>query len=135
MPVAVFGSLRVRLCLLLSLLILSVQATPGSAATVRQGVASPLLRFIQVRGYLMDGHPATDGVLKIYSKTHRRTYDVAMAANTVVREHSRIVPRTTLRRGQYVIASCTRVAGGSLQAVRVTIVVRRTSRKATRTTA
>ncbi len=110
---------------------LSAPAPSTFTASAAARNASALARTTHVRiyGYLQDSTPATDNQLLIHNKTHSKDYYVTPMGSTVFKEHGLVIPRKSLIKGMYVIATCVR-AGAALDALTVSVVVRHPRKKA-----
>ncbi len=133
------ASLRRTLAPLAALALLATVALPAPPALASRhpGHAVPSAvqstRHVRVSGTVVGvtENPDGSGMLDIHSKAHATTYRVALTSKTVVKMHKQSVHRTMLapNKKQYVTATCQRRANGTLEALTVTIVVRRPRHK------
>lgn len=126
------ASLRRALVSLVSLALLATVALPLPArASAHPGAVPAARRTLHVRlyGTLMDPDPSTDTRLDIYTKTHHAHHYAYVTGQTVVKIHTQIVHRNRLKRGLYVIVTCSRRANGDLEALTVHIEYRHARKK------
>ena len=93
----------------------------GASGVTAQTRISRHSRYVMVYGYITDRHPESDSTLDLWSKPHKTTYHVAILSSTVIKFHTTVVPRSRLSYNTYVIASCIRGSGGTLEAVTIHI--------------
>lgn len=127
--------LRRALAPLVTLALLATVALPAPPALATYGPRSPAhsavqrTHHIRVAGSLMDASPATDSRLDVYTKSRQLHRYVYMTAATVVKMHQQRVHRAVLHKSQYVIATCQRRGDGALEALTVSIVIRKHKKK------
>ncbi len=133
------ASLRRALAPLAALALFATVALPAPPALASRPrlavtrVPAQRVRHVRVSGTVVGVTENANGtgMLDIHSKTHATTYHVALTSKTVVKMHKRPVHRTMLipNKNQSVTATCQRRANGGLEALTVTIVVRRPRHK------
>lgn len=125
---------RRRLCWALIALLCACLSAPApsaftASAATRNASAPARTTHVHLYGYLEDRFPATDNELLIHNKTHNKDYYVTPMGSTVFKKHGLVIPRRILIKGMYVIATCVH-AGATLDALTVSVVVRRPRKKA-----